>query len=72
MKKKVYDRRRRARAACGPPRWPAAGATSVDPLRPNENLGGQVLTAMKGSGRDEFGVIIRNEKEQVDRRPAQR
>ena len=31
----------------------------------NETLGGQVLTAMKGSGRDEFGVIIRNEKEQV-------
>jgi len=33
----------------------------------NEVLGGQVLTAMKGAGRDEFGVIIRNEKEQVDR-----
>lgn len=31
----------------------------------NEALGGQVLTAMKGAGRDEFGVIIRNEKEQV-------
>jgi len=31
----------------------------------NENLGGQVLTAMKGTGRDEFGVIVRNEKEQV-------
>jgi len=31
----------------------------------NENLGGQILTAMKGTGRDEFGVIIRNEKEQV-------
>jgi mycofactocin system FadH/OYE family oxidoreductase 2 len=31
----------------------------------NENLGGQVATAMKGAGRDEFGVIIRNEKEQV-------
>lgn len=30
-------------------------------------LGGQVLTAMKGAGRDEFGVIIRNEKEQVDK-----
>jgi mycofactocin system FadH/OYE family oxidoreductase 2 len=28
-------------------------------------LGGQVLTAMKGAGRDEFGVIIRNEKDQV-------
>lgn len=33
----------------------------------NETLGGQVLTAMKGAGRDEFGVIIRNEKEQVDK-----
>ena len=31
----------------------------------SEALGGQVLTAMKGAGRDEFGVIIRNEKEQV-------
>ncbi|MHB1399201.1 MAG: mycofactocin system FadH/OYE family oxidoreductase 2 [Trichloromonadaceae bacterium] len=31
----------------------------------NDTLGGQVLTAMKGAGRDEFGVIIRNEKEQV-------
>src|SRR5512137_1578731 len=33
----------------------------------NGNLGGQVLTAMKGAGRDEFGVIIRNEKDQVDK-----
>lgn len=33
----------------------------------NETLGGQVLTAMKGSGRDEFGVIIRNEKDQVSK-----
>ncbi len=31
----------------------------------NEALGGQVRTAMKGTGRDEFGVIIRNEKDQV-------
>jgi len=31
-----------------------------------ENLGGQVITAMKGVGRDEFGVIIRNEKNQLD------
>jgi NADPH-dependent 2,4-dienoyl-CoA reductase/sulfur reductase-like enzyme len=30
-----------------------------------DSLGGQVKTAMKGAGRDEFGVIIRNEKEQV-------
>ncbi len=33
----------------------------------NETLGGQVLTAMKGAGRDEFGVIVRNEKEQIDK-----
>jgi mycofactocin system FadH/OYE family oxidoreductase 2 len=33
----------------------------------NEALGGQVITAMKGTGRDEFGVIIRNEKSQVDK-----
>ena len=32
-----------------------------------ENLGGQVVTAMKGVGRDEFGVIIRNEKNQLDK-----
>jgi len=32
-----------------------------------ENLGGQVITAMKGVGRDEFGVIIRNEKSQLDK-----
>ena len=32
-----------------------------------EALGGQVRTAMKGAGRDEFGVIIRNEKGQVDK-----
>jgi thioredoxin reductase len=33
----------------------------------NEAPGGQVLTAMKGAGRDEFGVIIRNEKGQVEK-----
>ena len=33
----------------------------------NDALGGQALTAMKGAGRDEFGVIARNEKEQVDK-----
>ena len=33
----------------------------------SDTLGGQVLTAMKGAGRDEFGVIVRNEKEQVDK-----
>ncbi len=37
----------------------------------NETLGGQVLTAMKGAGRDEFGVIARNEKEQVSKAGAQ-
>jgi mycofactocin system FadH/OYE family oxidoreductase 2 len=36
-------------------------------LERGEALGGQVVTAMKGAGRDEFGVIIRNEKEQVDK-----
>jgi mycofactocin system FadH/OYE family oxidoreductase 2 len=30
-------------------------------------LGGQVITAMKGVGRDEFGVIIRNEKSQIEK-----
>ena len=39
----------------------------VDLYDRNETLGGQVLTAMKGAGRDEFGVIIRNEKGQVDK-----
>lgn len=33
----------------------------------NDSLGGQVLTAMKGAGRDEFGVIARNEKEQLEK-----
>jgi mycofactocin system FadH/OYE family oxidoreductase 2 len=32
-----------------------------------QDLGGQVLTAMKGTGRDEFGVIARNEKTQVEK-----
>jgi mycofactocin system FadH/OYE family oxidoreductase 2 len=32
-----------------------------------EQLGGQVLIAMKGSGREEFGVIIRNELNQLKR-----
>ncbi len=30
-------------------------------------LGGQVLIAAKGAGRDEFGVLARNEKEQVNK-----
>src|SRR5512143_2878488 len=33
----------------------------------NQELGGQVLIAMKGAGRDECGVIIRNEKGQVEK-----
>jgi mycofactocin system FadH/OYE family oxidoreductase 2 len=33
----------------------------------NDTLGGQVRTGMKGTGRDEFGVIIRNEKDQVEK-----
>lgn len=32
-----------------------------------DRMGGQVLIAMKGAGRDEFGVLVRNEKEQVER-----
>lgn len=39
----------------------------VDLYDRNEQLGGQVLIAMKGAGRDEFGVIIRNEKGQVEK-----
>jgi mycofactocin system FadH/OYE family oxidoreductase 2 len=31
------------------------------------DLGGQVLLAMKGAGRDEFGVIVRNERQQLQR-----
>jgi mycofactocin system FadH/OYE family oxidoreductase 2 len=30
-------------------------------------MGGQVLLAMKGAGREEFGVLIRNEKGQVEK-----
>jgi mycofactocin system FadH/OYE family oxidoreductase 2 len=30
-------------------------------------LGGQVNLAMKGAGRDEFGVIVRNERQQLER-----
>lgn len=32
-----------------------------------DQLGGQVLIAMKGAGRDEFGVIVRNERSQLQR-----
>lgn len=32
-----------------------------------EFLGGQIRLAMKGAGRDEVGVIIRNEKDQLDK-----
>jgi mycofactocin system FadH/OYE family oxidoreductase 2 len=32
-----------------------------------EELGGQVLLAAKGAGRDEFGVIVRNERNQLAR-----
>jgi NADPH-dependent 2,4-dienoyl-CoA reductase/sulfur reductase-like enzyme len=32
-----------------------------------EELGGQVLIAAKGAGRDEFGVIVRNERNQLAR-----
>ncbi len=39
----------------------------VDLYDKNEELGGQVRIAMKGAGRDEFGVLIRNEKDNVDK-----
>jgi mycofactocin system FadH/OYE family oxidoreductase 2 len=39
----------------------------VDLYDKNEQLGGQVLLAMKGAGREEFGVLIRNEKDQVEK-----
>ena len=32
-----------------------------------DDLGGQVNLAMKGAGRDEFGVIVRNERQQLER-----
>jgi mycofactocin system FadH/OYE family oxidoreductase 2 len=32
-----------------------------------DDLGGQVFIAMKGAGREEFGVIIRNEKNQLQK-----
>ena len=32
-----------------------------------EQLGGQVLLAMRGAGREEFGVIIRNERNQLQK-----
>ncbi|MHB0979905.1 MAG: mycofactocin system FadH/OYE family oxidoreductase 2 [Thermoleophilia bacterium] len=32
-----------------------------------DQLGGQVLIAAKGAGRDEFGVIVRNERNQLER-----
>ncbi len=39
----------------------------VDLYDRGDELGGQVLIAMKGAGRDEFGVIARNEKAQLAR-----
>jgi len=39
----------------------------VDLYERADELGGQVLIAMKGAGRDEFGVIARNEKAQLAR-----
>lgn len=39
----------------------------VDLYDKADRLGGQALLAMKGAGREEFGVLIRNEKDQVDR-----
>jgi mycofactocin system FadH/OYE family oxidoreductase 2 len=39
----------------------------VDLFDKNDRLGGQVLIAMKGAGREEFGGLIRNEKAQVEK-----
>jgi hypothetical protein len=39
----------------------------VDLFDKNDRLGGQVLIAMKGAGREEFGVLIRNEKSQLEK-----
>jgi mycofactocin system FadH/OYE family oxidoreductase 2 len=36
-----------------------------------ERLGGQVLLAMRGAGREEFGAIIRNERNQLLKLPVQ-
>ncbi|MBI5069922.1 MAG: mycofactocin system FadH/OYE family oxidoreductase 2 [Deltaproteobacteria bacterium] len=40
---------------------------AVDLYDKGEQLGGQVLLAMKGAGREEFGVLVRNEKAQVEK-----
>jgi hypothetical protein len=40
---------------------------AVDLYDRNDQLGGQVLLAMKGAGREEFGVLVRNEKAQVEK-----
>lgn len=51
--------------------WAAKIATlrghSVTLYEKEQNLGGQVAIAMKGAGREEFGVIIRNERNQLQR-----
>jgi len=50
--------------------WAAKVATlrghDVTLYERGEELGGQVLLAMRGSGRDEFGVIVRNERSQLE------
>ena len=49
--------------------WAAKIATlrghDVTLIEKAEELGGQVLLAAKGAGRDEFGVIVRNERNQL-------
>ncbi|MCX5831234.1 MAG: mycofactocin system FadH/OYE family oxidoreductase 2 [Deltaproteobacteria bacterium] len=51
--------------------WAAKIATlrghSVTLYEKEQNLGGQVAIAMQGAGREEFGVIIRNERNQLQR-----
>lgn len=51
--------------------WAAKIATlrghDVTLYEKGEEMGGQVLLAAKGAGRDEFGVIVRNERNQLAR-----
>ena len=66
-------RRKRVMVVGGGPAgmWAAKIATlrghDVTLYDKGEELGGQVLIAAKGAGRDEFGVIVRNERNQLAR-----
>ncbi|MFH1833768.1 MAG: NAD(P)-binding protein, partial [bacterium] len=65
--------RKRVRVVGGGPAgmWAAKIATlrghDVTLSEKAEELGGQVVLAMKGAGREEFGVIVRNERTQLTR-----